>query len=165
MKTIVRVLKSYYYTLAPFLIASYTVLFLYVQNQHEYKVEVLVFPLVVALIFSLLVLIITKLLCRSLDKAVFLSSVIVFMCLSYGRFLELFDHLKFEIGNLEITPEIAVNTSLALFIVLIAVFIFKAKKSFVKFSQFLTVITALLVLFQLYGIISFEISSGRIARA
>ncbi len=165
MKQLARVLKTYYYAATPFLIASYTVLFLYVQNQHEYKVEVLVFPLVVALIFSLVVLGVAKLLCRSLDKAVFLTSIAVFLCLSYGRLLELFENAKFKIGDTDITPEMLVGIGTGLLFIFVVAFVLRAKKRFVKFNQFLAIIAALLVLFQLYGIMSFEISSGRITRA
>lgn len=165
MTKLVRVLKTYYYTAAPFLIASYTVLFLYVQNQHEYKTGVLVFPLAVALILTAIVLGIAKLVFRSLDRAVFLTSIVVFLCLSYGRLLELFENVRLKIGSVDFTSEMLVAIGVGILVMLAIIFILKTKKRFINFNQFLAIIVSFLVLFQVYGVISFEVSSGRLLRA
>ncbi|MBP7832391.1 MAG: sulfatase-like hydrolase/transferase [Candidatus Levybacteria bacterium] len=164
MKLILYSLKNYYYVAAPFLIAAYTVLFLYVQNQHEYTLSVLITPLVLALLFAALIIFLVRFFTKSLDKNVFLSSFVVLVCLSYGRFVELFKNASFKIGSFEIKPELLVAVLSGLILLGVVVLMYKIKKRFVQVDQLIAVIALLLVGFQVYGIVSFEITSGRISR-
>lgn len=156
-----RIIKRFpYYVFTPFLISVYTVLFLFVNNQHEYKLPVVVFPLLVSILFAGIVFGITFAVLKKIDSAVFLSSIIVFITLSYGRFIELFGSKKIFL----MSPEIVVG-SLVFFLftaVIIVSFKFSAKLKGVCKVAFGMVF--LLVFIQLYQIISFEVTSGRISR-
>ncbi len=164
MKKLLNLVKGNYYVLSPFLIALYTVLFLYVQNQHEYTLSVLITPLAVSLVFAGIVVALSHFIIKSLEKSILVSCIIVLLCLSYGRFVDLLKNVLFRVGSFEIKPELLVGI-LSLIILVGALFlVFKVTKRFVQVDKIIAAVAGILVLFQIYSITSFEIQSGRISR-
>lgn len=164
MKKIAAYFKHNYYVATPLLIALYAVLFLYVQNQHEYKLPVLVIPLLVSLTFALAVSTASSLLFRNFVQGTLASSVLVFICLSYGRFLELGKNLSFKIESFKVESEVIVGISVFLIFTLILCGIIMFKKRLVPVNKILCLIAVVLVVFQLINIVTFEKESGRVGR-
>ncbi len=149
-----------YYVFTPFLISIYAVLFLFVNNQHEYKLPVVFFPLIVSFLFSAVVFAIIYAVFRKLDSAVFLSSIAIFLALSYGRFLELVGAKKI----LSFTPELFLGVIVVMFLVFAIFVSVKFRGKLTGVCKILFGMMFFLVLFQIYQIISFEVTSGRVAR-
>src|SRR3989344_7015123 len=89
----------------PFLFASYCVLFLYANNK-SYTLEAIFTPLLIVLLFSTLVFLIVKLLFRKIETVSLISSVVVFICLSYGRVLDVVSKMEANAGFIKIGPEV-----------------------------------------------------------
>ncbi len=165
MNKIIGKIKENYYALAPFLISLYAVLFLYTQNQQRYLLTVLTVPIIVSLVFSAVMLGVSILIFKRLDGSVFVSSIIVFLSLSYGRFVELLEKVSLNLGSVEVTPAMIVSFVFALIILSAFYAVFKIHKKFVPVNKLIVVLASILVLIQLVSIISFEATSGRAARA
>lgn len=157
-------IRSNYIYISPFLVSLYAVLFLFVQNQHEYRTNVLFTPLLVSLIFSSIVFGVVLLIFRKLAPAALLSSAIIFVCLSYGRFIEILKDAPLKIGSYEISPETIV-LSLAAAFVFVAIFVcIKYRKKLKKAAQIVTLLFLLLIGIQVFQIVSFELQSGRVEK-
>lgn len=164
MKKILNFLKRNYFISTPFLIAIYTVLFLYVKNQHEYKLEVLLTPISIALGFTLLVFLFIKLIFRKMEITVVVSSLITFVVLSYGRFLALSEKVSFQVGDFHVGPEIFTGIIVALVFLGVLFLIIKFRNKLHSFCSILFLMVVVLVVWQTVQIALFEIQSGRIFR-
>lgn len=164
MKKLVTVLQKNYYILTPFLIAIYTVLFLYVKNQHEYPLSVIWTPLLISLTFALILLAISKLIFRKTNAVVIIASVAVFISLSYGRFLELSRGISFNIGAFHVTPEIFMGIIAGLLLLFVIILTLRFSLKLLNICKVIFIGILALVLFQIAQTVYFELESGRINR-
>lgn len=164
MRQLFSFLKHTYYAFTPFLLALYAVLFLFVKNQHEYKLPVLVMPLIISLFFTLIVALAARLIFKNFAQSTVASTVIVFICLSYGRFLELGKDLSFKIESFKVESEVIVGISVAFIFVIIMYGVIRLKGKLTAINKILFVISLILVFFQVINIATFEAQSGRATR-
>lgn len=146
--------------LHPFLFALYSVLFLFANNQKEYRLQVIVIPLLIAIGFAAITLLVCRLIFRSFSLGAPIASLIIFICLSYGRFLEIAHNTK-ELNSSIIADAGAGALSLAALGIGIAVLI-KNKERLRTINKYITLIILALVALTILNIASFEISSGRL---
>lgn len=147
---------------SPFLFALYSVFFLYSFNEKEYRLEVLFAPLLISLIFTSIVFLATKFIFKKIEISALISSLVVFVSLSYGRFIELGEDNAEKISKLKIDFETFVGIVVLLVFALLTFLIFKYKEKLKPVNKYVTIISLLLVAFSLYNIISFEYKSGRV---
>lgn len=148
---------------SPFLISVYTVLFLYANNQKEYRIETLLFPLIISIIYSVMIFSITKYIVKKTDIASITSTVLIFITLSYGRFLELGKDINIKLGSTKIDPELITGAIVLLVTLALFYFIYRLKSKLKPINKYLTILSLALVIFSLYNIISFELKTNRIA--
>lgn len=165
MKQYLGWVKKKYPYVSPFLIALYTVLFLYSQNQPEYRLQVLIVPVVISLIFALAIFVISKFALKNWGKAAIVSSVFIFISLSYGRFLNEENDFSFPLGGITISSPV-----LVFFILLIAFSVFvyamiRTKRNVLPLNKAFVVVSLILLLFPLYNIVSYEVKTKRMLRA
>lgn len=164
MNKLLSVLKKNYYIFTPFLIAIYTVLFLYVKNQHEYKIEVLLTPILISLVLTFFLFLFSKLIFRRLELAVSVSSLLVFIILSYGRFIALSEKVSFHVGSLHVGPEIYTGSIVSFIFFVILFLLIKFRKKLYPLCKILFFMVCALVTLQLIQIGIFEVESGRLWR-
>lgn len=154
--------KKYYIYISPYLFALYSVLFLFSNNQHEYTIQFLFLPLIIALSFTTIVFIASKLIFKKIEISALLSSLIIFIALSYGRFLELGKDLNIKIGKNKIDQEIIVGIIVFLIFSLLTYLIFKYKTKLKQVNKYIFIISFALFIFSLYNVVSYEIKSKRL---
>lgn len=164
MKKISRFFQQTFYVASPFFVALYAVLFLYVQNQHEYKLGVLSVPLLVSFMFTLIVCGIARIIFKNYAQSSVVSASVVFICLSYGRFLELGKGLTFKIESVKVEPEVIVGISVSLIFALILYGVIRFKNRLVALNKIILIVFLVLVSFQVINIVTFEAESGRVGR-
>lgn len=157
-------IRNNYIYLSPFLVSFYAVLFLFVQNQHEYRTSVLLVPLVVSFVFSSIVFGIAIAAFRRLAPAALLSSAVIFVALSYGRFIEILKDTPLKIKRFEVSPEVLVVSLVVAFLAVVLFVSVKYRKRMKKAAQMVTLLFLLLLGIQLFQIVSFELQSGRVER-
>lgn len=136
----------------PFLFALYPVVFLYSLNIHEYPENTVIVPCLIVLSFAAVVFLVTRFLLKRTDKAAIEASAFIFLSLSYGRFLE-----SIEKANMFSVISAAVVVFCA-----ITYAIVRYQKNLVILNKLLTFLSAGLIVFSLYTIISFELKTGRL---
>ncbi len=155
-------LKKYYFYATSYLLAFYSVLFLFFVNQKEYTLHFLSIPLIVSFIFTTIVLVVTKLVFKKIEIFSLLSSLIVFICLSYGRFLEIGKDLNIEIGKNKIDEQIIIGLIVLTIFSLLTFLIFKYKDKLTQINKYVFLIALVLFLFSLFNVISFEMKAKRL---
>lgn len=155
-------LKKNKFFISPYLFAIYSVLFLFSINQKEYRLDVLWIPLIISLIFTSLVFFITKFVFKKIEVAALISSLVVFISLSYGRFLEIGEDNAKKIGKLKIDPEIFVGIIVLVIFLTLIFLIFKYKNKLIPVNKYVSLISLVLVIFSLYNVLSFEYKAGRL---
>lgn len=164
MNKVVRYLKKNYISFIPFLIALYAVFFLYVKNQHEYKLEVLLTPLGISLVFTLFAFLLVKLIFRKIEMAVVITSLVALLVLSYGRFIALSEKVSFHAGSFHVGPEVFTGSIVGIISLGILFLVIKFKGKLHNFCKVLFIMVSILVLWQMTQIVFFEVQSGRIFR-
>lgn len=152
--------KNYIFA-SPFLIAAYTVLFLYANNSSEFRLNVLVAPLLSALFFAAVIFFVVRFIVKKKEVVAPISFVILFAALSYVRIASLIDEIPF-VGSLPVSEDALTLAVLIVIISLISLLLIRYKTKLLLVNKVMTLLTLILVLFSLYNIISFELSSGRI---
>jgi hypothetical protein len=147
--------------LHPFLFALYPVIFLYAQNIHEYRENVIVVPLVIALIFAAVVFCITKLLVKKIEQAAVISSVFILVVFSYSRLLEVVNGLPSWMHT-AIPSDVVLSICSILLLILTVYLVFRYTKNLLAINRVLTFLSAFLIVFSLLTIISFELETKRI---
>lgn len=156
MKLISFTRKNYVFA-SPFLIALYTVFFLYSTNQAEFRVQVVIVPIVLALLCAGGVFFVCRFLVERTDKAALISSLIVFICLSYQRFLEM-------AKNYSISDNAVFSLSLFVFI-FFSYFIIIRKKNLFKANMFAVAVSLILLAFPVFNTVSYEVKTGRMLQS
>lgn len=148
---------------SPFLFAIYPPLFLLSQNLSEYKLSVVGISLVISVVLASLIFLACFLITKKLTIAAPISSLLIIVSLSYGRFYEFFQGISF----LENSPVPLKILYVALLFCVSCMFIgllFVLKKQLATLNMLLSIMSLVLVSFVLYNIISFEIWEGRVFR-
>lgn len=164
MKKLLPWIKRYYIYSHPFLFSLYGVLFLFANNQTEYRLSVIWPSVAISLGFTLVVFFITKLLFKRLDISAPLSSLIVIICLSYGQFLAFGKNAQLKLASYVFGSDQIVAGVVVLVLVVAVVFIFKFKTRLKVVNKFITILAIILIAFPLYKSVSYEIKSGRMLR-
>ncbi len=137
-------------------------LFLYSKNISEYPEESLLTPLFLAFFFASGVFLLTKLLLRSFQAAAILSAVVIFICLSYSRFLEMYQSARIAVLGIVIGHEVIIFAACATIVVATGYVTFRFKKNLQQINQLLFGIAIVLLIFPVSTIVSFEAKTGRI---
>lgn len=145
----------------PYLFAIYPVIFLYALNIHEYTEEVILGPLILVIFFAAIVLGITNFLIKDITKAAVISSSIIFLSLSYSRFLEFATGILPSYAIAGTLPIAVISVSITLLIGVIYG-VFRFTKFLLQVNKLLTYLGVFLVLFSCLQIILFEFQTGRI---
>lgn len=136
-------------------------LFLYSKNISEYPESSLLIPLIIAFIFTLVVYGMMQIVFRRIERAAIVSSIIIFITLSYGRFLTIFAKSDVQLFGLTISHEYLVFTGSML--VLVAVIFFVRRfKSLLQVNKLFLLLSVVLLVFPVITIISFEARTGRV---
>lgn len=138
----------------PFIVSIYPILFLYSKNIQEYSESAFLIPAFVSLIFGGIVFGICKLIFKKLDQAAITSSFIIFISLSYGRFVSFAD-----------TKNVSGIFVFVLFILLLSIvvyFVRKHKEHLLSVNKFLLFLSCFLLIVPLFTIAQFELKTGRI---
>lgn len=159
VKSFIR--ENYIYS-SPFLFALYSVLFLFAKNQKEYRPEVLVTPLTIAVVFTLIVFVLARLVVRRTDVSALIASLIVFVSLSYGRFLLLSKDLSFTIGSYRATSEVITGVVTGFIVLVFFFLIFMFRRNLKVATKFIFFLSVILVALPLFNSISFELRSKRL---
>ena len=146
----------------PFLFALYSVVFLYANNLKEYRLSVIVTPLVIAFCFAGIVFLLSKLFVKNIEKSALISSLIIVVSLSYQRLLDFTKNLDITLGSLQISNEQIVPVLCLLILGLSVGRIMKYKKSLLAVNKFVTILTLVLLLFSLFKAISYEVKTQRL---
>jgi len=147
---------------SPYFLAIYSVLFLFSINQREYKLDVLWIPLIISLIFTSIIFLIAKFIFKKIEIAALISSLIVFLSLSYGRFLEIGEDNAKKITKLKTEPEVFIGIIVLIILASLIFLIFKYKHRLIPVNKYVTLISLVLVIFSLYNVASFEYKAGRL---
>lgn len=139
-------------------------LFLYSRNISEYPESALFIPLVISFAFALIIYVLMQVVFRHIDKAAIVSSLVIFICLSYSRFLEIYKDINIRLGNISITHDVLVFTASIVVIAASIFFIIRYKKSLPKVNQLFLGFVCILLLFPIFKIASFEAKTGRFLR-
>lgn len=161
MKKILSFLKVNYIFASPFLLSAYTVLFLYAQNSSEFRIGVLFAPLFSALFFAGVVFLGVFLIFKNKVVAAPISLLIIFAALSYVRIASLVDEIP-VLGDIPVSEDITTLTVLIIIIVPLCLLILRYKTKLLTFNKIITGLTLILVLFSVFNIARFEMSSGRL---
>lgn len=137
-------------------------LFLYSRNIKEYPETALLAPIVISFIFAAVVFCITRVFLRSFAAAAPVSAVLLFIFLSYGRFLELYKNSSLHLGGITLSHYILVFAASVFLLFSIVVIILRSKKHLLKINQLFFFLSLLLLFFPLSSIVSFEAKTGRI---
>ncbi len=148
----------------PFLFGLYPVIFLYSQNINEYPERTILTPLLLALGFSALVFCMSKFLLKTLSAAAIVSSVIILICLSFGRFLTFYKDTEMRVGSHVISHEL-LGSIIGLVIIAATVYgVMRYKEKLATFNQVLLLFSLVLIVFPLISIVTFEAKTGRVLR-
>lgn len=162
MKKTIVWLKRNVVCFSPFLFAFYSVLFLYSKNEPEYRPHVIIAPIILSLIFTAIVFFAFKFLFKNVAKATIAASVLTFITLSYGRFLEAENNLSIHIGSITIASYPIVFAVTAVLFVLLILALLKTSKNLLVLNKMLIIVASILIIFPLFGTISYEAKTGRI---
>lgn len=154
-------IQKYFIYTSPFLVAIYTVLFLYTANINIFRINVLPLPLFIVIFFAAVIFGVVKLIFRRLELAAPISSIIIFAALSYQRILDLAD-LSIHLGGISVDEAIIVPITLVAICAFLIYLLLKKVKDFTKFNKILTYIVGVLVLLSIFQIGYYEIKSGRL---
>lgn len=146
---------------SPFLLAFYSVLFLFSNNLSEYQIKVVFVPLVLSLLFSAAVLLLCKFIFKKIESAALIASTIIFICLSYSRIFSMFTAKSIPLRRFTLEREIVVATLVIFTFGLIIYVIIKYKNNLTFVNKIVTFICMILLLFPIFRIVSFELKTGR----
>jgi hypothetical protein len=147
--------------LHPFLFALYPVIFLYAQNIHEYRENVILAPLVIALVFAAVVFGITRLLVKKIEQAAIISSVFILLSFSYSRLLEAINGFPAWMHTV-IPSDVVLYICSVLLLILTVYLISRYTKNLLAVNKLLTFLSTFLIVVSLITIISFELETKRI---
>lgn len=154
--------KKNFVFFSPFLFALYSVLFLYSKNEPEYRPHVIITPIILSLILTAIVFFAFKFIFKNAAKAVVAASLLTFISLSYGRFLEAENDLSIHIGSITATSYPIIFAITAVLFVLLILILLKTSKNLLVLNKTLIIIASILIIFPFFGIVSYETKSGRI---
>lgn len=146
----------------PFLFAIYPVLFLFSYNIHQYREEVLIFPLLLSLIFAGIVYLICFLIFRKIQPAAILASSFILIFFSYSRVQDQIKNFYVNLSSFTLGPDKVLLFSAPLVLILIIFLIIKFKNHLRSINKILNIISVVLILFSLINISLFEFKTGRI---
>ncbi len=163
MKNVLFYVKKNIIFFSSFFLAIYSVLFLYSKNEPEYRPEVLIIPIVISVLFTTVIFFLFKLVLKTLDKTGIATAVFVFICLSYGRFLE--SNSSFPTSTQKPPSNYTLIYALTTVIFFVLFFVLlKTKKNLSKINKAILIGSLFLILFPLYSIISYEVKTGRVMK-
>lgn len=162
MKKITNISLRYKYYAYPFLIALYTVLFLYANNMQQYRLHVLVIPIILVTFFTIIVYSLAQFFFKNISKSSLITSFIVFVTLSYNRIMLPFGETNLKLFNISFGHDIPAVVVILLILIFFVLFLKKKKNDFLFLQKLLTFLSLILIFISLYLIISFEITSKRI---
>lgn len=147
------------YLLHPFLFAGYPVLFLFAENIQQFRLNVLITPLLVVLFLTAIVFfLLTLALKRRLELAAVLTSFLVVSLLYYNRVLgvleKTFPQSPIEIKSIYLWG-VFFGFSGLVYLCL------RYRKSFLPVNQLLSVVSLTLIIFPILTIVNYELKTGR----
>ncbi|MCJ7740972.1 LTA synthase family protein [Candidatus Microgenomates bacterium] len=138
-----------------FIFAVCPIVFLYALNIRETPLSDTVLPIILALILCLMFFLIAKLLLKNNQKAAYLTSVFLILFFSYGH---LFDFLRTTPLDKIIHGKQLVIFSIYIIIFSVAAFkTWRSRKSFLRLTKILNIISIILISVPLFMITSFFI--------
>lgn len=146
----------------PFLFAIYPVLFLYVNNIKEFRLNVLGVPLIIVIVFTSLVFFISRILLRRVDVAAIFTSILTLIFFSYDKLIIPIQSIKFNLSGIFIGPDKVIFLISFLSLILTLFMLFKYKKYLKIVNKILIIVSTILVAFTISKIVIFEIKTGRI---
>jgi hypothetical protein len=139
----------------PLLFAAFPILFLYAHNMSETSASQLWLPMGVSVAAALVLWIVLSFILRSLSKAGFATGIFLVFFFSYGRFYDV-------LNNWGIPVKQAYLFSTMLFVWgYCGYFINRAKGSFATSTKVLNVIAVVLIIINLFNIVSYQVKLGR----
>ena len=161
MKRIGVFVKENYIFSSPYLIAIYTVLFLYANNLRQYRLNVLPTPLVLSLVLSIFVSVVAYLVFRKKDVSTVVASVVVFIILSYSRLFSFLEVYDLNLGSISISHDLISFVGTCVIILFVSYVSRKYKEKLVVVNKLLTYLFFGLILFSSFTIINFELKAQR----
>lgn len=144
----------------PFLIAIYSVLFLYAINKNEFRITVLPMPMGIVLVFAASVFFITYRIVKKLEIAALITSTAIFLSLSFMRFSgyiqAILSSTKLPLNDILVTFVL----SCIVFFLIIKV-IYREQKKLLVINKLVTFLTLGLVVYSAITIIQYEFQHGR----
>ncbi len=153
--------KENYIFSSPYLIALYTVLFLYANNLRQYTLSVLPIPIALALLFAVFVSAATYLVFKKKEISTVVASTIVFVVLSYSRLFSVLIEQDLRFGGISIPHNTTSVISIFVIVFLVSYASRKYKKRLILLNKLLTYLFLGLILFSSVTIVNFELRAKR----
>lgn len=155
-------MKYFFNLLHPFLFAIYPAVFLYSANIQEYTEISAVVPLIYSLVFGTLIFLLSKLIFKRFSQSAIVSSFIIFVSLSFGRLIGILGINNIRVLDLTVDKRIVFLIISLILLALIVFAVRRFKSSLYLVNQFLFYLSALLLIFALFPIITFEFKTKKI---
>lgn len=141
----------------PFLFAAYPVLFLYARNVDLTPRTDTLGPLAIALCSTLLLFLVLYSVLRDAARAALLISVGALLFFSYGHVVDILETLGLGADDFVVQPDLYLLPIWGLVLALAAYLIVRTHRSLRTATNFLNVVSAVLVLLSLGSIVSYEV--------
>ncbi len=161
MKRLGIFVKENYIFSSPYLIAIYTVFFLYANNLRQYTLSVLPIPLVLSLFFAVLVSAIAFFVYRKKEISTVVAATIVFVLLSYSRLFSAIIGQDMHFGSISIPHNLISFVIVFVIILLTSYFSRKYRERLIIVNKLLTYLFLGLIIFSSITIVGFELKVNR----
>src|SRR3990167_8656172 len=148
----------------PLLFAVFPVLFLYSHNIQEVLPDVVIKPLIAVTIFTFVLVAILNFLIINREKAALLSSLFIVLFFSYGHVANLISDFTYKVGAISIGKYKLLFSAWIITFILGVFLLNKVKRNLKALTNFLTIVSAALVIFSLLNIGFYELKTKRLGR-
>ena len=148
----------------PFLFAVFPVLFLYSHNIREILPDVVIKPLIAVIILTVILVVILNFLIKNQEKAALLSSLFIVLFFSYGHVANLISDFTYNVGEISIGKYKLLFSAWIITFILGVFLLNKVKRNLKALTNFLTIVSAALVIFSLLNSSFYELKTKRLGR-